>query len=590
MSWTLEHNGVEKPFDKWGIENAHRDTQSQGNDRFGFDLTDKDADAPEVFAFGDEIIVRHDGTTCFIGYRHRELSQASAQMELLSYQFTGFWEHFFTRLPYQQYWSAYDDYVSTLNLMQSNLGVNQSTAATFADVIQFVADQTEVLYGSPKFQPGAGMPVVYPPIDQISDISCEQAMQKVMRWCPDAVIWTDYTTTPPTINVKAKADLTPVSLSAFDGEFGESMQMERRHDQVVSVVQFNYRQTAEIDGQQIVAVYKDKFPVSSTGREFGGVMNTFDYEGLRVTYARSTIATEVVNAKHADTATRLAWWRAALPHLADDTRVTDLVIEVDGVTIGGASSLPNRLTAGAIFPWMEKQFERVTIKALAKYVLKDGAGHTLHDFTKNPVPLNIQIDTTDAESGNYSTIANKTAPEDLPFGLAEMMFNAWNAAEYQGSFTLIEEEITGPAGVGNVLNFSDGRPEWATMNALIQSVSYDVDQGRTTLNVGPTPFLSASDLIEKMRAGRQRGFYNNPLARTSSAAGTNEVMTGGKTANSIADQTPAQGHMMAMIDGTKKIVLDASVVPDGATVALTELPICIAGVQKHILVPCYGPY
>jgi hypothetical protein len=56
--------------------------------------------------------------------------------------------------------------------------------------------------------------------------------------------------------------------------------------------------------------------------------------------------------------------------------------------------------------------------------------------------------------------------------------------------------------LGNVLNVTGGRAEWAGMNASIQTVEEDIDNGVTRVTFGPPAHLNIPSVIEMLRTGR----------------------------------------------------------------------------------------
>jgi hypothetical protein len=72
----------------------------------------------------------------------------------------------------------------------------------------------------------------------------------------------------------------------------------------------------------------------------------------------------------------------------------------------------------------------------------------------------------------------------------------------RATHTLVEREASGAVQVGKVINIADSRAEWATMRALVQSVTVDVESGATSFNFGPAEHLSIQDLLERDRLFR----------------------------------------------------------------------------------------
>jgi hypothetical protein len=86
--------------------------------------------------------------------------------------------------------------------------------------------------------------------------------------------------------------------------------------------------------------------------------------------------------------------------------------------------------------------------------------------------------------------------------------------------------------MGQVLNVTAGRTEWATMRALVQTVDDDVDNGRSVIQVGPATHLGAGDLVELLRANRGRRLVIDNSARFSGIdANAQDGALGNVTAN-----------------------------------------------------------
>jgi len=120
----------------------------------------------------------------------------------------------------------------------------------------------------------------------------------------------------------------------------------------------------------------------------------------------------------------------------------------------------------------------------------------------------IKVKLTNLSSGLYSSQAIITNPgEPIPYGLAGYVYGIETIRQYQGSFSVVESEISDVCPIGHCLNLSGGLEEWAGMNACVQQAGYD-DAGRTTLTFGPAQHLGNADLVERLRVNRgPRWFY-----------------------------------------------------------------------------------
>jgi hypothetical protein len=197
----------------------------------------------------------------------------------------------------------------------------------------------------------------------------------------------------------------------------------------------------------------------------------------------------------------LDWWTSRCPELS---QFEGLAIVPGSVNWTQPSdlSLTNVLLKGQIAPWMSgANAEEIQVSAEFSGVVKTSDGRVVNTAQRHPKQVKLKL--TNLDTGTYSSAPQvQQIGEPIPFGLARRIFAIESIPQYQGTYTLVESEISGAIGVGNVLNISGGRAEWATMNAQVQRVSYDFTTGKTTISFGPAMHLGAGDLIERLRAQR----------------------------------------------------------------------------------------
>src|SRR5271155_600354 len=97
---------------------------------------------------------------------------------------------------------------------------------------------------------------------------------------------------------------------------------------------------------------------------------------------------------------------------------------------------------------------------------------------------------------------------------------------FEGKITSEQAEVSGAVGLGNAVNLTGGRTEWESMNAPVQTITEDVDAGKTEGGFGPSAHLSPQDLVELLRGTRRR----NASSRGGSG-GERNTGTPGKSAN-----------------------------------------------------------
>ena len=144
------------------------------------------------------------------------------------------------------------------------------------------------------------------------------------------------------------------------------------------------------------------------------------------------------------------------------------------------------------------------------------------------MPIAVDLIATDAVSKldphPYSKVTGGALSETPPSGLAQALYTALNRAQYAGTLDLVVEEVGDiVVGVGQKLNLTGLRGEWATMAALITAVSEDYLAGRVQVTIGPTPQLAFGDLVALLQASRFRRIPDQSARATGSVGGTRKV-------------------------------------------------------------------
>ena len=572
---TLTYDGTEKAFADWGIKSAEREASNQAGDSFAFDLDAAYADA-EAWPYGAEITVRiqrtqtgagwSGGMIHFIGYRVEELTNASPDMQSKHYKFTSAWDYFFNLLTFQQLYGgagtgAAPEYRSQVVLGQAATGQRQTIGDQMSEIVNYVSAQILAEYGEQKVQVAVDALDFYTPFDAISNITCGEAIMKMVRWLGSGMcsVWMDYTTTPPTLRIVPRNQLPAVALSAPTG-----VQIKRRDDLTPTAVHLQYKSPITIDGETFNKISHDVAAddgyvdadgnvqgatldaLKNEGRKFGSVLQTFDFEGWSSSRASTTITTAALNVLDLD------WWRKKCPELksvvtlaiaADvNGQIASIAPAQNGETLLGLSR--ELRTQGSWLPWMNQvgQIQEVEVKAKFSGTVNTPDGRLISLWLAEEKHVKIKV--TNLVSGTYYSPPNITYGEPLPFGLAKRVWDIMEAPQYQGTITIDEEMISNVIGIGNVANFTSGRAEWQTMAAQVQQVAYSYDNGKTTVSFGPAKHLGAVDFIEQLRCNRGLRLVNvlglnrandptqQPGVQMPSDAPT-ENSTGGIGANSV---------------------------------------------------------
>jgi len=364
---TLQYNGVEKPLADWGISSCLREVSNQAHDHVACDWM-LPADANDPIPYGSQIILRilrnsvipipanglppsgltafTGGSTFFVGWRVENFRTGSPALEKMELKFAGPWEFFFERLIFQKLWYTWNglaigsgganiaDYRSQVILglsVTAETGTGDTipgTSATnlmsirqqVAEIIAYVAAQTNTDYGAPQIQSDAltasvdsvnydlidsypgnfpgGLKLLIPdfiagayassgktsasanlqsvlraPLDAVSEMSCAECMRRQLKWVGplgEAVVWFDYTTTLsgnpcPTLHVGTMDQLANVTL-AMVGQLGApqpggggnaGFKIKKRDDLIPGAVALAFRITGTFNGNAYVEVIHD---------------------------------------------------------------------------------------------------------------------------------------------------------------------------------------------------------------------------------------------------------------------------------------------------------------------------------------------
>lgn len=577
MEWTLTYNGVTQTFAQWGIGDARRQRINQGRDVLTFRHVSPRAltDGP-IFAPLAPIRVYCDEAQWFLGVVTEIPSHGDGSDESKYYKVSGPWWYLETTI-YQQPWAIAADpddpdsplttaYKSHVILGQSADGEMLSIGTQLIDIVTYA-----MTCGIPIALADINLSQTMP-FDECKDLSCAEAIQRILRWIPDAVTRFDYVTPWPTLHI-ARRQETPSFTCAVDSTL-HSLSISPRYDLLLQGVAIKYERVHSTNGRTWRTLEIDRYPANISEQQPRVLILTVELAGTQGQYISQTIKAETI-----DPASVL-WWQDHLPALAslDPSDITIL-------SYGRDSTLPRELRDGGIANWMDVSVETDIVRATLAY--EDGAMGVAQQ------EVAVKIKATDAISQTYARLSSFAGAEETPTGLARAIYESFSELTFEGTLQILGEEIA-LAPVGARLNLTDGDTSWETMDAQIQECTEHLDSGTVRLRFGPPKHLGLKDLIQLSRVNRRREAPRSMYIRTKGEGSDEHIDQAQEMPRENTHTGPTTYSHLLLADGTddtRQIALDTRQIGvTGLILQPREEDVCENGILKKRLTLASQPY
>ncbi|RLC02943.1 MAG: hypothetical protein DRI57_29615, partial [Deltaproteobacteria bacterium] len=514
---------------------------SQAMDRCTFVHNTGDMTADLLFPYKStvEIYYKDDGgaaVTWFIGRSNTVPRTGNPDAEYVQYEILGSW-YYLTRTEYHQNWkmSQGAEPVWTRSarviLGQAEDGTRTTTGNQIKEALQYGITERSLSLQLPADT--SGWPDIEVPFDLTKDLYISDVINRLLQYTPDCGTYIDYSTTPPTFHIYKRAAAAAINIS-LTGEDTQSITITPRHDLVPAGIVVHYDSTNTIDDNEWISQDTE---TAGDPDDFDTQTVTIELEGYNLSYQVHKVYTEDWPSAWTDK----AWWKKqdqSIEAIADaDITFGTPTTDYPGGLAALIADYPKILIGDGIPEWLESRAESIedTINIPAD-LTKQKRGGGAPDKTTETLAANITA--TKAVTGidnkrRYSKLESGDGGEIKPAGLATKLYASWSQLQYQGSLTKEEIEVSGSIYPGNRLNITNGRPEWATMNALIQTVTESADDGITAIQFGPADHISPDDLASLL--GRCRriiapGGYMNARKTGEKGDLDKNAETGGKPA------------------------------------------------------------
>lgn len=510
----------DQSFASLGLVGPQLSRNSQAPSIFTFDHPGAAADSTPLFDVDSEVVIKRDSTVIFRGHITQVPRTGSGTDETLSYTAADAVDYL-ARWITQHEWPR--DYLRAETWRTSHILANLTVTGGISALLTTRGELLRLLNWGLECATASGLTAPYqignilvgtttqPPVQEYRDRTILEMIKDQLRWHRDAVMWLDYTTSPPTIHIERRANLTSRTINLLaaesDGYRAMSIGIRSREDLQLGSVVLNYEITETIDGQPLLYVTREAYPVASTGKELDCYMATFDMRGPSSAFERVTIATEPIDT------TSLDWWLDHLPaHKAryNAGQLTDLAVsDVASSIVNGAHVNELLANGGQLAPWMEGiTSEKARLDVKLSHTVRTSDGLVVLQIKEEWA--SVQLTATDAQSKEYRRQSEWESGELIPVGLAQQIYDANSTLHWEGALTLVETECTQRVSLGDKLNLTGGKSEWISMDALVQAVTEDFDLGQTQIRFGPPEQTGAQDLVELLRVNRVSVRYTAP--------------------------------------------------------------------------------
>lgn len=403
-------------------------------------------------------------------------------------------------------------------LGQDEAGEAQSVGAQIADVVAYAASRgVSIQIGT------CSIPLVLP-LDEVRDLTCAQAISRMLRMTPSVCSWFNYATTPPTLNFGQSSSISPSRI--------EDSVSTIRNDLVISGLRLEIERNNDVNG---VSYRTLEVLTAGEWEDIGACWASLQLAGLRST--RNIVKVNVTTEDIPANLTAASWWCARHPRLAG-LDPEDVVISAAERGANPGSYPRISLTPIETLEPLSVSARVETFFATADVIKRDAADEVVS--VEKGVELEMQLVTTSASTRTYRYLQSfsATSPESTPDGLAAALYAHWSILYAEGSAQWPLADL------------------WANPGMLLHSTPIQrviVDSTASTCSAiyGPPQQLSASDLagiLSRFRSRRSSTRYEaRTTGQTAAPAEDTRATTGIARTTGHAPGAPARTKIVAAV-------------------------------------------
>ena len=533
------------------IESAQVAFNSLADDTFTFSISPEEIPSATIPELKQQITLYRSGVQFFVGTVTNVRSNIDSSSQQVQITVSGPWwwmERIGFTTNLQDGMGNTGERLSAVFAASATLGQDLKTS------IESAIDRAVVL-GVPIANIAGGSSVaamtVFPRIT-LNQSTIGQVLSELVRLVPDTMVYFDYTTSPVKLKVVRRPTADTLELDASYDPI-TSIDINPIIDLEVSRVDLPYV-TRSTDGRTVFnsqtsgsGTNEKRQVLTMSGPELDTFLPNFRYDITNLTVIDKSSAAALQLVKTSQGVPTLPCFFGANSWTLWDTRPSygtgryassksfsrnaNYLTNSSNVPLDSSwkilttTSIPSWLTTPIIDAklngWLIFQWTYDSGYGTASYSLPSNyatatsswptneGGYEGYDaYYYNPRVIVRAIPFTFTCKATQSTGGSVYAPADYSFifpptGLSAFLVSAQNWLPYEGSINLVSEDVGAIRIRGCKVNISNSSSQFASMGALVASEVLDIQNGSTTINLGPAPRNDYRTIVDKIRKTSQ---------------------------------------------------------------------------------------
>jgi len=474
MKWQLEIDNVKKEIADWNIIDATLTKKILAPDELIFTSS-------TAINLNASIALYRDNVRCFSGKIYKAPVEVSGKKDFFVYTIMGPWYEL-EEIVYQQSWANFTGaslskvLKSRVILGQNDSGLQISCDKQIEEILKYAISCTaDISIGNINLQ----SPMLY---DETKDITCAEAIKRVLKWVPDAVSRFDYSqNSTPILHISRRSTLENFNIDIKKIPI-KNYRTTLRKDLQISGVDIKYEKTHSLQGESWNTIQSDKYPLDFNSACKKALVMTVELDGWRGSVESREIATKPIDIH------KEQWWKDHMPALQEKV-FNFKILETKRDTM-----LPNELVRGSVPKWVDSSARTDTIRAKVSY---NTAGETVRSHS-----LSLNVTATFAGTGTYSRTVTNQDEEPVPQGLAKSLYDSLSTPIYEGQITLVN--LQNFEFIAKKINLLNAKSGLENMSSCVVSTQENLFDNILTMNFGAPKHLYPAKIAELFRINRPR--------------------------------------------------------------------------------------